>query len=92
MESTAENQPLYRTSWLLAHKISHVHYEPLGVVAAIVSWNYVSPDTVVLAMTSEQKSDVFFALAFSQPLLTRLGSSHVRECHCRQDKRKRLLV
>jgi len=28
------------TSWLLAHKVSYVHYEPLGVVGAIVSWNY----------------------------------------------------
>lgn len=25
---------------MLAHKVSSVHYEPLGVVAAIVSWNY----------------------------------------------------
>lgn len=28
------------TNLILAHKVSHVHYEPLGVVAAIVSWNY----------------------------------------------------
>ena len=25
---------------LLAHKVSHVHYEPLGVTLALVSWNY----------------------------------------------------
>lgn len=24
----------------MAHKTSYLHYEPLGVVAAIVSWNY----------------------------------------------------
>ncbi|KDE04182.1 hypothetical protein MVLG_05345 [Microbotryum lychnidis-dioicae p1A1 Lamole] len=28
------------TNVVLAHKVSKVHYEPLGVVAAIVSWNY----------------------------------------------------
>ncbi|GHJ86665.1 hypothetical protein NliqN6_3067 [Naganishia liquefaciens] len=28
------------TNLLLAHKVSKVHYEPLGVVCAIVSWNY----------------------------------------------------
>ncbi|CAD6579548.1 MAG: Meiotic Sister-Chromatid recombination aldehyde dehydrogenase [Cyphobasidiales sp. Tagirdzhanova-0007] len=32
-----ENRP---TSWLLAHKVSYIHYEPFGVVGAIVSWNY----------------------------------------------------
>ncbi|GAA5878136.1 hypothetical protein JCM16303_002857 [Sporobolomyces ruberrimus] len=34
-------KPDYRsTNLLLAHKVSKVVYEPLGVVAAIVSWNY----------------------------------------------------
>ncbi|GAA6007415.1 hypothetical protein JCM11491_004155 [Sporobolomyces phaffii] len=34
-------KPEYRpTNLLLAHKVSKVVYEPLGVVAAIVSWNY----------------------------------------------------
>jgi len=28
------------TNLLLAHKISHVHYEALGVIGACVSWNY----------------------------------------------------
>lgn len=28
------------TPWMLVHKRSTVYYEPLGVVAAIVSWNY----------------------------------------------------
>jgi acyl-CoA reductase-like NAD-dependent aldehyde dehydrogenase len=28
------------TNLLLAHKVSEVRYEPLGVVAALVSWNY----------------------------------------------------
>ncbi|KAK4048506.1 Meiotic Sister-Chromatid recombination aldehyde dehydrogenase [Microbotryomycetes sp. JL201] len=28
------------TNLLMAHKTSHVQYEPLGVVAAVVSWNY----------------------------------------------------
>ncbi|KAI0785356.1 Aldehyde/histidinol dehydrogenase [Irpex lacteus] len=28
------------TNWLLAYKSAKVYYEPLGVVAAIVSWNY----------------------------------------------------
>jgi hypothetical protein len=28
------------TNLILAHKVSEVRYEPLGVVAAIVSWNY----------------------------------------------------
>lgn len=28
------------TSFLMAHKRNTVHYEPLGVVAALVSWNY----------------------------------------------------
>jgi acyl-CoA reductase-like NAD-dependent aldehyde dehydrogenase len=28
------------TNLMLAYKKSVVHYEPLGVVAAIVSWNY----------------------------------------------------
>lgn len=31
---------LHRTNLALAHKVSKVHYEPLGVVCAIVSWNY----------------------------------------------------
>jgi acyl-CoA reductase-like NAD-dependent aldehyde dehydrogenase len=29
-----------RTPLILIHKSSKVYYEPLGVVAAIVSWNY----------------------------------------------------
>jgi acyl-CoA reductase-like NAD-dependent aldehyde dehydrogenase len=29
-----------RSNLLLSYKTSVVHYEPLGVVAAIVSWNY----------------------------------------------------
>lgn len=29
-----------RSNWLLAYKKSQVVYEPLGTVAAIVSWNY----------------------------------------------------
>lgn len=34
-------KPDYRpTNLLLAHKVSKVVYEPLGVVAALVSWNY----------------------------------------------------
>jgi hypothetical protein len=32
--------PHCRTNMILAHKVSKVHYEPLGVVSAIVSWNY----------------------------------------------------
>ena len=28
------------TNWMLTYKKAKVHYEPLGVVAAIVSWNY----------------------------------------------------
>ena len=28
------------TNWMLLYKKAQVHYEPLGVVAAIVSWNY----------------------------------------------------
>ena len=37
----ASLRPDYRsTNLLLAHKVSKVVYEPLGVVAAIVSWNY----------------------------------------------------
>lgn len=28
------------TPWILTHKSSMVYHEPLGVVAAIVSWNY----------------------------------------------------
>lgn len=31
------------TNWLLAYKSAKVYYEPLGVVAAIVSWNYRKP-------------------------------------------------
>ncbi|GAA5989899.1 hypothetical protein JCM10908_002367 [Rhodotorula pacifica] len=47
--------PDYRsTNLLLAHKVSKVVYEPLGVVAAIVSWNYpfhnlISPIIAALA-------------------------------------------
>lgn len=34
-------QPEYRHStWMQIYKLSQVHYEPMGVVAAIVSWNY----------------------------------------------------
>lgn len=33
----AESRP---TNLILAHKVSEVRYEPLGVVASIVSWNY----------------------------------------------------
>jgi acyl-CoA reductase-like NAD-dependent aldehyde dehydrogenase len=29
-----------KTSLMLSYKSSEVHYEPLGVVAAITSWNY----------------------------------------------------
>ncbi|TFK56634.1 Aldedh-domain-containing protein [Heliocybe sulcata] len=29
-----------RTNLILSYKLSEVHYEPLGVVSAIVSWNY----------------------------------------------------
>ena len=29
-----------RTNLMLSYKIGEVHYEPLGVVAAITSWNY----------------------------------------------------
>ena len=29
-----------RTNLMLSYKKSQVHYQPLGVVAAIVSWNY----------------------------------------------------
>lgn len=29
-----------RGNFILMHKSSYVYYEPLGVVAAIVSWNY----------------------------------------------------
>ena len=29
-----------RTPLILVHKLSRVYYDPLGVVAAIVSWNY----------------------------------------------------
>lgn len=28
------------TNWMLIYKSAKVYYEPLGVVAAIVSWNY----------------------------------------------------
>ncbi|KAI0783294.1 meiotic sister-chromatid recombination aldehyde dehydrogenase [Abortiporus biennis] len=28
------------TNWLLLYKKAEVHYDPLGVVAAVVSWNY----------------------------------------------------
>ena len=28
------------TNWMLVYKSAKVYYEPLGVVAAIVSWNY----------------------------------------------------
>lgn len=28
------------TNWMMIYKSAKVHYEPLGVVAAIVSWNY----------------------------------------------------
>ena len=28
------------TNWMLIYKSASVHYDPLGVVAAIVSWNY----------------------------------------------------
>ena len=28
------------TNWMLTYKSAKVYYEPLGVVAAIVSWNY----------------------------------------------------
>ncbi|KAG6018781.1 hypothetical protein E4U41_003585 [Claviceps citrina] len=28
------------TSWLMSYKRNTVHYEPMGVIAALVSWNY----------------------------------------------------
>lgn len=28
------------TNMILAHKVSHVHFEPVGLVCAVVSWNY----------------------------------------------------
>lgn len=37
---TNSSFPSNRTNMILAHKVSHVHYEPLGVVSACVSWNY----------------------------------------------------
>lgn len=29
-----------KSNFALSYKVSEVHYEPLGVVAGIVSWNY----------------------------------------------------
>lgn len=40
MDGAADAARTLSTNLLLAHKKSKVVYEPLGVVAAIVSWNY----------------------------------------------------
>lgn len=42
-------QPESRTtSLMLTYKKSEVHYEPVGVVAAIVSWNYRTSHSALL--------------------------------------------
>ena len=48
-----------RTNLLLAHKVSKVVYEPLGVVAAIVSWNYPFRKYAAPGRATESIEDVF---------------------------------
>lgn len=39
-----------RTNLILSYKRSEIHYDPLGVVAAIVSWNYREASSITLSL------------------------------------------
>ncbi|CEQ41728.1 SPOSA6832_03470 [Sporobolomyces salmonicolor] len=68
-----------RTNLLMAHKVSKVVYEPLGVVAAIVSWNYpLHSETASSASQTVRRSLIWsrpFADALS-PIIASLFSGN----------------
>ena len=68
------------TNWLLSYKKAKVHYEPLGVVAAIVSWNYRTHD-LYLALTPTEEKLLALHNAFS-PILAAIfaGNGIVVKC------------
>jgi Aldehyde dehydrogenase family len=39
-----------RSNLMMSYKSAEMHYEPLGVVAAIVSWNYRESDKLLLLL------------------------------------------
>jgi hypothetical protein len=61
---------------ILGYKKAEVHYEPLGVVAAIVSWNY--------RMTSISPPFSYLLTSFSatQCLVSHSGGSLFWQCRC----------
>lgn len=64
------------TSWVLAHKVSKVHYEPFGIVGAIVSWNYRQCARLFCAAQIAD-TDRPLLQSISQPPLTSTGSVDV---------------
>jgi hypothetical protein len=62
---------------ILGYKKSEVHYEPLGVVAAIVSWNYrmtlFSPPSIILT-----------SFSVTQFLVSHFGCPLCWQCNCHQ--------
>lgn len=65
------------SNWLLCYKTSEVHYDPLGVVAGIVSWNYRS-----LSFSCFLFIDTAFS--FAQCVVTDHCSDFCRQRHCSQ--------
>jgi hypothetical protein len=63
---------------ILGYKKAEVHYEPLGVVAAIVSWNYRMPSI------SPPFSYLMISFSATQRLVSHPGGSLFRQCHCHQ--------
>jgi hypothetical protein len=63
---------------ILGYKKSVVHYEPLGVVAAIVSWNY------RMTLTSPPFTCLLTSFSVAQCLVSHSGSPLCWQCHCHQ--------
>lgn len=58
-QECSSNSAPGRTNLLLAHKVSKVVYEPLGVVTAIVSWNYPFRKSAAPGRVTKGTEDVF---------------------------------
>lgn len=70
-------KPEYRsTNLILAHKVSKVVYEPLGVVAAIVSWNYAFHSTSSLLSNATLPADLSRRADALSPIIAALFSGN----------------
>ena len=63
---------------ILGYKKAEVHYEPLGVVAAIVSWNY------RMSSISPPFSYLLISFSATQRLVSHPGGSLFWQCRCHQ--------